>query len=85
MFGDVVRLRLHFGARVRHRDGQPAAAHHRQVNDVVADVGDLAGRALRGGEEFVERGGLVHDALAYEVNAQVARAQRHRLGDAFGN
>src|SRR5690554_3517823 len=68
-------------------DGHPQAdaADHRQVGQVVAQIGDLLIMESQLGEQFIEHHQLVFTALVQVLDAQVASAPLHHRGLAAGN
>jgi len=58
-----------------HRD--PRAPQHRQVHDVVAHVGHLAGGEPRRLQDFFKNGQLVRNALIHPLHAQFAGPVLH--------
>src|SRR3954465_4604007 len=70
-------------ARLPHSDGQAAASHDRQVDDVIADKSNFFSVHASIATDLLERAGLVRDSLVHEVHPEVARTQLHRLRDAF--
>jgi hypothetical protein len=82
---DVVRFPFHFGAGVFHGDSEASGAHGGKIDDVVADEGSLFGLETLLVDDFVEDGALVLDSLADVFEFQVARAERDRFRDAFGD
>src|SRR5919112_991453 len=78
---DVVRGVACVGGRVGHGEGEAGAAHERDVDNVVADVGDLRGRDPGRGEPRVEDGELVERPLSDVADSQVRRT---RLDEARG-
>ena len=80
----AVDARPHLGDGVGRREGEAAAGEHRQVEEVVADVGDPLGLDAVLGEELGEGGALVGAVEDDGVERQLAGARRERRGAAPG-
>lgn len=82
---DVVRHALHLLAGVRRGNRQAHLPHDRQIDDVVADIGEFfQGAALRG-KNLLYRFHLVRLALVDVLDPQVMRAHGNRLRHTFGD
>ena len=82
---DPVGLQLDVVARVGHCDGETALAHHRQVDDVVADIGDFVEADLLLLHHFAHGFHLVRLAHVDVLEAQIAGPERDGFGDALGD
>ena len=76
---NVVRRPFHFQTRILHRNRQPAKAHYRQINHVIAHKRHLLRAKLFLPQNFLERRPLVMNPLAHLLHLQIPPPQRHRL------
>lgn len=74
--GDIMRLALYFGARVRHRDGEAHAVHDHGVGEIVADVGHLLPLQHRLNQNFLEDRNLLDMPLIHVRHLHLAGALR---------
>ena len=72
--GDVVHSAADVGNGIRRRRGQAAGTEHREIEEVVGEVGDLAGVELVTREEVAEGVELVLATLQHLVEAEIAAA-----------
>ena len=61
-------------------DGKAALAHDRQVDDVVADIGELVDGVAGFAEDFFDGVHLVRLALIDELELEIVGANSHGLG-----
>jgi len=83
--GDVVGCGFGLDARVGGGDGQAARAHYRQIDDVVADVGEFVDGDIGTGEDVVYGGHFVGLALVDELEFEVLGADGDGGGLALGD
>ncbi len=77
--------RLGLRAGIGGGDGEAYFAHDREVDDVVADVGDLVESAAFSGDDLVESVDLVRLALVDVVDLEVAGADGDNLRISLGD
>jgi hypothetical protein len=77
--------RLDLGACVGGGDGEATLTHDAEVDDVVADVGELVEGDVGFGEDVVDCGHLVGLALVDELEFEVVGADGDGAGLALGD
>ena len=82
---DVMRVLAHEQRRFRDRQCQAATREHRQIDDVVAHVGNGTGVEVPRGKQLGKRTCLVFNALVYECDAEIFCAQLDNARSAAGN
>ena len=70
----IVCYRSHLGTRTGDRNGQPAPPHDGQIDNVIANVGDLFFAKAVFRQDFVQNLGLVGCALKEKIDLQVTSA-----------
>src|SRR3981189_3607871 len=85
MRGDPVGIGFDLWAGVFHRDGQAAAAHYREVDDIVPDEGGFGGGDSFLLEDLAEDACFVLNALVDVVDFQVPGAEGDGFGKALGD
>ena len=83
--GDVVGDGFDLGAGVGGGDGEAAEAHDGEVDDVVADVGEMGEVEAGTGEDVVDGVHLVGLTLVDELELEVAGADGDGAGLALGD
>src|ERR1035437_1644260 len=73
------------GPRVFHGDRQPALAHGRQIDHIVAHESGFGGGDPIFFQNLRQHRRLVLDALIHVVHLQIARPQGNGFGDALGD
>ena len=62
------------GIGVLHGDGQAHLRHHRQIDEIIADISNLFGGQAESRQQTVKRRQLVVDAEIGVADAQIAQA-----------
>jgi hypothetical protein len=83
--GDPVGFGLYFGASVLYGNGEAAAAHDWQVDDIVTYKGGFGGGDSLFLEDLAEDACLVLNALVDVVDFQIAGAEGDSLRQALGD
>lgn len=76
--GHVMRLTLHLGPRICHRDCQAYAVHDHCIGEIVADVRHIFGRNFCIGQNLLQNRDLLNVALIYVCHLHLARPLHRR-------